>query len=388
MRNKNSYYKVGTLGFDSKLDACIFAQVANKPVQWHFDAQEVFDKYDWSTEPEMSLDFYYDKRAREIREKYEYIVVMYSGGADSHNLLLSFIRQGLFVDEIIVSHVTELADKQTDYSGKCFDPFNVVAEHQLNTIPKLRDLKNHLTNTTFTVIDMSDRVLNYIDSNNEEDWIFNYNDIQPIWNVTRDWFHTTHFKRLLDCGKRVGIVMGAEKPRTLIKDGVFYTTFIDNAFSIGTPQNYKHSYTNLTVEYFYWDKTAVDMLCKQAHIVKRNLEANPQLHKLWDAEHIGERYSDVFKTYHERMMIPWIYTTWDNGFQAAKALGGVWDNEYDYHWWKSKTDNRRLEIFNRGLDYFADKTKNFIHFKNGKPQRLRSFILYYSLGQMNNAQVL
>jgi hypothetical protein len=383
--NKSSYYKVGKVEFDSKVMACVFAQKVNKPVEWVYDAKAVFDKYDWTVEPMFSLDFYYDKRAREIREKYDYVVITYSGGADSHNMLLSFMRQGLRVDEILVSHISELSDKRAESLADSQDPTNIVSEHKLNVIPKLRELRIQLPETKFSVIDMSDRVLDFVSSKSEEDWIYQHKDVSPIWNVTRDWFHISDFKKTLDTGKRVAIVMGSDKPRISIKDGNVYTAFADTGLLIGTPDSFEHDYTNTTTEYFYWDKTAVDMLCKQAHMVKREIELNPQLQKLWDMKIIGENYGDVYRTYHERLMVPWIYTTWDNGFQAVKSKGGAWDSEYDSRWWKQSVDSTHVEIVNRGLSYLEQNARDYILYKDGIPQRLRPFVIQYNVGKFNGS---
>lgn len=380
--NRSSYYKVGRIPFDSKVEACIFSQKVNKPIEWVYDAKEVFDKYDWSVEPLFSLDYYYDKRAREIREKYDYVAITYSGGADSHNMLLSFIRQDLLVDEILVAHISELSDKRAQALGDSSDPTNIVAEHRLNVIPKLRDLRGKLPNTKFTVVDMSDRVLDFVSTKREEDWIYDYKDVSPIWNVTRDWFHIPEFKNTLDSGKRVALVMGSEKPRMAIVDGSVYTMFTDTALLMGTPDSFKHQYTNVVAEYFYWDKTTVDMLCKQAHEIKRQLELNPSLQRLWDKNLLGDSYNDVYRTYHERMMIPWIYTTWDNGFQAVKSKGGTWTSEYDSLWWKDSVDSKQVEIFNRGLKYLEEQANHLILYKDGVPQRLRTFMIQYKIGSI------
>ena len=74
-------------------------------MDWIFH-DDAFSKYPWHIEPEASLDQLYDARARQLREKYDYVVLSYSGGSDTHNILESFIRQGLHIDEIVTNHMT------------------------------------------------------------------------------------------------------------------------------------------------------------------------------------------------------------------------------------------------------------------------------------------
>ena len=53
----------------------------------------------WRFEVISSLDK--DKYAQQLREKYDYIVLAYSGGADSCNVLNSFLDNGIPIDDII-----------------------------------------------------------------------------------------------------------------------------------------------------------------------------------------------------------------------------------------------------------------------------------------------
>jgi hypothetical protein len=90
MHKQHGYYTVDGIDFQSKIQACIFANKHNKKVEWKFNNQ-AFDTYNWSIEPEQSLDQLYDRRANDLREKYDYLILSYSGGADSHNILMALL---------------------------------------------------------------------------------------------------------------------------------------------------------------------------------------------------------------------------------------------------------------------------------------------------------
>ena len=51
---------------------------------------EIYDKIDWSIEPPGTLDFYYKEQAQRIRDSYDYVILCFSGGADSTNILNTF----------------------------------------------------------------------------------------------------------------------------------------------------------------------------------------------------------------------------------------------------------------------------------------------------------
>ena len=63
----------------------------------------MFSKCDWTTEPEpgVPLSEYYRRRAQQIRDKYDYVVLLYSGGPDSNNILHAFVHNGIKIDEIV-----------------------------------------------------------------------------------------------------------------------------------------------------------------------------------------------------------------------------------------------------------------------------------------------
>ena len=99
-KNRFGYYSVGEYCTYSKVDAIEIGSRLNQSVIWHFN-DEVFDTLDWTKEPEPSLWDLYSARARQIREKYDYLVLFYSGGADSNNILNSFVRNGIHLNEVV-----------------------------------------------------------------------------------------------------------------------------------------------------------------------------------------------------------------------------------------------------------------------------------------------
>ena len=100
MNTEMGYYKVGNKTFAGKLEAVLEAQATKQNVEWNF-FDDVFEKINWFEEPTMTIDQLYKIRAQQIREKYDYVVVFASGGADSTNVVKSFINNGIKIDEII-----------------------------------------------------------------------------------------------------------------------------------------------------------------------------------------------------------------------------------------------------------------------------------------------
>ena len=119
---------------------------------------EIFGRHHWR-EPIETLDQLYDRRCREIRERYDYVMLSYSGGADSHNILMSFVRQGLHIDEIIVNTMDKANNKFTNIDNTDLRPENAAAELHLQTIPRLKEIVGQKPNTKITGCDISYRPL-------------------------------------------------------------------------------------------------------------------------------------------------------------------------------------------------------------------------------------
>ena len=160
MIKNTGHYMVDNIPFESKIQACIFASKHNKEVIWDFN-NNAFNAYNWTIEPDMSLDALYDKRSRELREKYDYIILSYSAGADSHNILMSFIRQNLHIDEIVVNVMEKANSKFTIIDSNNKSNWNAGAEHRLQTVPRLKEIENTIPNTKITILDLSDFLFNF-----------------------------------------------------------------------------------------------------------------------------------------------------------------------------------------------------------------------------------
>ena len=97
------YFSVNNFRTFSRSEALELQHKLGHPVQYHFN-DDVYGSIDWSIEPLESIQDLYFQRARQIREKYDYLVLMFSGGADSYNVLMSFVHAGVKLDEI--AHLT------------------------------------------------------------------------------------------------------------------------------------------------------------------------------------------------------------------------------------------------------------------------------------------
>jgi len=376
----NSFYTCNGLTFQSKVKACVYAQTVNQPVKWIFGLDEIYSKYSWDIEPTETIDELYDRRARELREQYDYIAISYSGGADSHNVLMSFYRQGLHVDEVITNHLTSVTEKFTDLSGKNVSPENYNAEHQLNAVAKLQWIKTNMPKTLVVEVDMGEAVLNSFKPS-DESWVLDQNvGLSMAHRFRTNFFRNKDFKNRLDVGKKVGFVVGIDKPKTVIDNNVLTLMFNDTMMFNSSIRDYNIDYDNVTIEPFYWASSTAPLICKQVHIIKRFIESSPGRRYYWDINK-GFTY-EVSRRYHERWLRTLLYTTWNDSWYQADKSKYVWHTEFD-SWAKNYTKGTTTQfLWNQGLEFLTKNAKDFVAYREGKADGLKPFTVKYPICKM------
>lgn len=382
---KLGYYIVNGIKFNSKIKAAIYSVQCRKQMHWYFN-DNVFDKHDWSIEPTETLDQLYDARSREIREQYDYIILSYSGGSDSHNILKSFIRQGLHIDEIVVNNMNKATDKFTDLNVNNKSNTNASAEFYLQTMPRLKELENLIPNTKIKILDLTDYLFESLENVGDASWILDKKEQANIAGMTRfNYIYFNDIRKNFDKGKKIAIVVGLEKPRTYIENGEFFLVFNDRAANIITVAEHMKEYPNSSVELFYWspNNTALNIITKQVHVIKRWLEAFPEKQILWRKETFD---GEMFRIVHERILRNLIYTTWnDQWYQADKAVQD-WYSEFDQWFFKNYNDTKTFQVWKEGIDYVTTAANEYIRYTDNKADGLYNCLKHYKIGRIKEKQ--
>lgn len=265
--DKFGFYLAGDLKVYSKVQALEIHARTGTPVTWHFN-DLVFESLDWTKEPESSLDNLYLARARQIRDSYDHVILFYSGGADSHNMLESFVRAGAKIDEIASFHsLSADGDRASEFNREIFE----------TAIPFVESLKKDgrlWSDTLHRLIDMGDIITRFSD---EIDWLdFPYmaNSSISINNVARAYLrrYVKEWVNLIDQGRRIVLVWGHDKPRVMNEGDRFYLNFMDifdNCVSTLIQQTTPAGWFD---EMFYSTPDMPELVIKQAHVIKRFLE--------------------------------------------------------------------------------------------------------------------
>lgn len=372
-KDRFGFYTVGNFKTYSKLEAIEHSGKVKQLAEWNFN-KNVFGQYDWTVEPPGSLDFWYGQRAKEIREKYDYIVLWYSGGADSHNALMSFVKNNIFVDEIAQYHNLEAehGDKNAWLNKEVFATSAPLSQYliQNNSIYK---------NTNHRLVDLSPlqkHVL--ITDDNKWDYFYKVNTYLSPNGLARSYLRETipEYQRLIEQGKKVCFVYGAEKPLVEKFDNKWYISFsdcLDYAVSPRTQlldRNWEYD------ELFYWSDTMPQLVAKQAHIVKRYLSqltpadiddvhvaSHDPIYDEYGRKKVNVWYSDVLINNVKYQLLPdglhrLIYPHWNPGtIVCGKPLSLAYPPR-DTWMFSSIAANIGQQYYNMGLVNLKKKVKS------------------------------
>jgi hypothetical protein len=240
------------------------------PWKWNYN-DAVFGSYDWTKEPEVSLNELYRRRAQELRNNYDYLVIYYSGGYDSSNLLYAFLDNNIPIDELCV------------FYSSLDNISNQHEEITFFTIKKIEILKQKYPGLRVRMLDYSQDILSWDTILQQANYGNDLRDMLGcIMSVNRLILNNTHrtvndWKQLIDSGKKLAWVQGYDKPRVRYLDGQWIFNFYDHVTQgIMTPYSqYTYDGGAGAQEPFYWGPTHIcaQILIKQCQLIKKRYGA-------------------------------------------------------------------------------------------------------------------
>ena len=256
--DKFGYYEVGERSSYSKLEAIEWGRQSNVFIRWNFN-DDVYSTIDWTIDPKLDLWQMYKDRARQIREAYDYVVLWYSGGSDSHNILMAWLDAGLKIDEIATTWNYETAgDKQSHYNAEIT---NVV-------LPDVERLKKAGYEFEFRLVDIGQLSVDLFSTWNTEfeyNINFHFSPNNPAKHLFRDKIED--YKNLIAAGKKLCFVWGKEKPVLYHDNGRHYFNFTDNIDNTVGPYVQRKYYSGWYDELFYWSPDAPMIPVAQSHAI-------------------------------------------------------------------------------------------------------------------------
>ncbi len=247
--NKKLYWECDGKVFYNKWKALKHSEAANKPIYFNF-FDDAFSRYDWTKEPLESWNEILKRRALQLREKYDYIRLFYSGGVDSQTMLETFVSNNIPIDEILIYRGSASTDNMDEEPAD--DEVRLVA------IPYLESIKGKLGATKITILETG---ASWLTENLTEDYFYEESTF-----AIRLWCERHLYRRdpslrfpadkgLLHCDLR-----GGDKPKVFLENGQYYMAMYDSSRIWDIGDEY--------LENFYLSPEMPEVHAKQCHMVK------------------------------------------------------------------------------------------------------------------------
>jgi hypothetical protein len=308
LNSPNGYYEVGNQIYLNKMEAVYQASLSHQPVRFNFH-DTVFSQYDWTKRPVGTLKELYRERAQQIRDRYDYIIIHFSGGQDSWTTLHSFLANGIHVDEV-VSRWARVERKYRDADCTNTHDSNFGSEFEFAALPVLEHIKKHYPKIRVTVDDYSADLEKEI----TEYQVTASNHYQCMGTYFRHNNKTPGEIEAEKHNKSVGIVFGMDKTRCVIQDGNFYAHFSDGLGGADIDPRRR-------LELFYWTPDFPEIPILQAHCLKDYLLEHFPDQEEASKKGKGQQWREIYMNA--------CYPDYNQDtFQVDKSLGSmIWRSE-------------------------------------------------------------
>lgn len=272
--------------FDSKIQALIHANRTNAGGVSFYYHNHVWDSVDRSLLGKRSLPSLYKERAQQLRDNYDYLVLHYSGGSDSHNILHTFLTNNIKLDEVTVRWVKPLMDGQF-YTPNTQDTSarNAASEWDFAIKPTLKMLAEKHPDIKINVVEYAfDLKTNNLSTDNLIKTVFNKKAVRGGLGTLSMIIDPNVENKMLDINKKgIAHIFGVEKPVLYLRDNTICMQFMDGVFEHTMP--IRDMDDGSVVEPFYWTPDlpllALEMAYQSALYFKTNTEAR---NHLWGGE--------------------------------------------------------------------------------------------------------
>lgn len=271
------FYLVGWKKFYNKTLALIESKKTGYDAMWVFNDQ-VYGSIDWSIPIETPLLELYRQRAQQLRDQYDYLMLYYSGGADSAAILRTFVENNIFLDEIVMQLPEPVRQSFNPYDTS---EGNFYSEIEYSAVPYLNKLKNKLhPKTLIRYQDFSKPGFELLDKDN---W---FENVPLCTNITISGVFRQiaqnkdqHILSLNETGKSIAQILGIDKPLVYFNGTDYYSYFMDTStYHYVSPINFNNtelSNGRYSTEFFYWTPDMPEIVIKQSQEIKKNCELNP-----------------------------------------------------------------------------------------------------------------
>lgn len=225
----DGYYQVGDKRFTDKQLAYEYSTKIKKQPQFHWHHQ-VWKSFDKRWLGRYSLDDLYRRRAKQLRESYDVLYLSYSGGADSWNILNTFIKHKIKLDCVYVKWPKKIdktfyTPNKTDVSA-----YNYLSEWDFTIKKDLEWLVTHHPQIKVEVVDVFER--KELENTNSLEYKIESMDVFIFPATTlQGYAYPLQLQKDIESGKKVCEIKGIDKPIIFSLGNQVVMTFRDHALA-------------------------------------------------------------------------------------------------------------------------------------------------------------
>lgn len=291
-----NYYAVDDRKYATRLQALVATSNNSKSIKWHLpNFEKNIESLDLVKEPNETLDFLYKERAEQLRASYDHLILHYSGGHDSHNILETFMFNNIFIDEILILNPFDRTFREHLENIK-FKYLHLSAyEPEMSAIPLAKHfIQTYSPHTKLTIVENTFNIhAKYWLDLSEKQIIDNLSlpgtlgmiGKTPI-RVKNLNLYNIEYKKLKEF-KNVVHIWGRDKVSVKYDDIGYFFRFDDGSITdfINGHSNYSTDGLPQNVEFFYTHPSCAKLLLKQAHVIMNKVPFYNLLPKLATRAH-------------------------------------------------------------------------------------------------------
>jgi hypothetical protein len=358
--SKQGFYCVDSSFYENKYEALLAATNSDSHIHYNY-FDHAWTKFDRAMLGKYTLDELYRTRAKQLRAKYDYLILYFSGGADSYNVLRTFIDNGIKIDEVCVKWATRTLDRNKPvYTPNTSDitAANYLSEWDYAINPVLEELRK--TNPEIKI-----NIINWLDDRFLQNPLAMFEAVNHWHDIELPSLHTwsESEKILTEQGKKVGAIYGADKPYVWFGDDNQVYMFFSDACTMMGQNNPDNPHTT---EYFYWSPDFRTLAFEMAFQTAKAMHHNPEFSKIkYSDGTITDIGSQEIYQQQQKKLRSVLYTNWTDAFQVLKPERL---DRSDKHWWIYKDESLKQyhETFHAIMkEQLARLSPRFIKEKNG-----------------------
>jgi hypothetical protein len=284
MINYGYYFYNNEISYNRQdiLDKMVHNKDYDGDFEFHFN-NHVFDNIDWTTEPETDIETMYKERAQQLRDKYRYLIVLFSGGSDSIQILNTFMKNNIFIDEIQCFHhekgmeIVSLNQIQENQDLTHLLEYKYVAKDFLEKV------KQKSPNTIITSVDLTDFLVDNVVGKKYDYLGQNKNNI-IMTPMAFNYLPRSYSYQIIKINEErnkqkdsVAIVRGIEKPRLNVYGEDLMFHFTDATLMTGRNMINGDMAKVGTIENFFWTADYPLIPVKQSHMILKTFREKNHL---------------------------------------------------------------------------------------------------------------